>query len=178
MEKFKIDFGSIIAYIIPGFVGLYSLSPYSNIINNLLGKETFVPSIAAIIPILIFAIGIGIFLNAVVWMFLRPILHCTCINVPDFNKLNLNSESLETYKEIINSTFRYYQFYSNTFISLLMLFISYVHISYVDGKFADKVISFNMVILIFVLFIFFLAARNTLKETYKNISKLMLEEKK
>jgi len=53
MDKIGLEFKSIIAYIIPGYLFLFSLSFYFPVIYKLLGGDKGVPEGSAIIPIII-----------------------------------------------------------------------------------------------------------------------------
>ena len=112
MEKLGLNFGLVIAYLIPGFLGLYALSERLGAIKTLLGGDNKIPEKAAIVPLLILALAIGMIINALGWSLIRPLIALSGVRRPanlDYTKLKADdikviTSSLRVTSGIISST--------------------------------------------------------------------------
>lgn len=167
MEKFNLDFGLIIAYLIPGFIATYALSPYIAVLNTLVGGPHSVPSGSAIIPLLLISLAVGNVIHAVAWATIRPLIALTGIKRPaELDYAKLSKEDIEVYRVIVAENFRYYQFYSNTLVALLMFVPDWIAT-------VSKSNLFISAGLLAVAIIVFLAARDALNRAYYRMSALL-----
>jgi hypothetical protein len=163
----SLDFGLIIAYVIPGFVTLYTISLYSEPVRSLLGGNTYVPQAGAIIPLIFLAIAVGIAVNALAWATLRHVIQATGVPRPDLNYALLTKEKSVAFQEIIQSDFRYYQYYTNTLTAFLLLCMGYVLRSV-----ANRVEVLWLVATVLIVVLFF-ASRDSLQRSYSAIGALL-----
>ena len=166
MNNIGIEFKSLIAYSIPGFVSLYAVSLYLPIVEKLLSGPKGVPEGTAIVPILFLSVGIGIVINAVTWALVRPLIELTGVPRPNLDYSELDETTKEAFKVIIDENYRYYQSYSNLFTSGGLLLIA----SLIEKD--ETPISFSVVGGA-VLIILFFASRDALKRSYSNIEALL-----
>lgn len=164
MERIELNFGLVIAYIVPGLIGLYSLAPHSQAIRTLLGGNNYSLSAQALVPLLLLAIAAGIIINAVSGIILKPMIIISGVEEIDPDYSRLKSKDIEKFKEFTNQTYRYYQCYSNMLIALIMFFISY------RCKITGIKLGFIVLLTIPILFC---AARSSLKQSYKVMSDLI-----
>jgi hypothetical protein len=78
MEKIGLEFKLIIAYLIPGSIGLYAAGMLIPAVQNLLGGPTSVPQGSAIIQVLVLSVASGMIINAITWALVLPIIERSC----------------------------------------------------------------------------------------------------
>lgn len=169
MEKIGFEFKLIIAYLIPGVIGLYAASLYIPAIRNVLGGDTFVPSGSAIVLVLVLAIASGIIINAITWAVIRPVIEWTSMKRPDLKYSNLKTGSMDAYNVILEGNYRYYQSYSNMFTSIVLLILTNIYRG-------DEMQSEVMFLGIVVCIVLFMAARNSLEMTYNEMGDLLKKQ--
>jgi hypothetical protein len=117
MESFS--FGLIVAYVLPGFIGLVGLAPLVPAVAGWLhsvnaGDGGFGSPIYALLA----ATTMGMVLSCFRWWIIDKIHHWTGIKPPDW-KLSALENRLEPFKYIVEGTYRYYQFYANVVIAVI-----------------------------------------------------------
>jgi hypothetical protein len=170
MEKLGLNFGTVIAYLIPGFIGVYASARYVDTIHALLGGDTHIPDAAAIIPITLMALAIGNVINAVSWGLIRPLIALSGVRRPqglDYTKLK--KEDIPVYNVIVEGNFRYHQFYANTLVAIFLLTPTWLVLPFKEN--AVRNISF-----FFVAGVLFFAARDSLQRAYVRMSSLLKKE--
>jgi len=166
MSNIGVEFKSLIAYSIPGFVSLYAVSLYLPTVEKLISGSKGVPEATAIVPILFLSVGIGVVINAVTWALVRPLIELTGVPRPNLDYSELDETTKEAFKVIIDENYRYYQSYSNLLTSGGLLLIA----SLVEK--GETPIRFSLVGGA-VLIILFFASRDSLKRSYSNIEALL-----
>lgn len=167
MEKIGLEFKLIIAYLIPGSIGLYAAAMLIPTIQNLLGGPTSVPQGSAIIQVLVLSVASGMIINAITWALVLPIIEWSChTKRPYFDYSKLSKDNEAAMKNVIDNIFSYYQSYSNMLTALLLSFITYL--------FTSGTPRYDLLICgAFICIILFFAARDSLKKTDKNIEKIL-----
>ena len=168
MEKLSLDFSLLIAYILPGSLGVVTLSFYSERVQRLLSGEQGSPTATALIPLSILALGLGILVNAITWAAVRPLIEVTGAKRVAIQR-RPSGERLEAYRFIIEHRFRYYQCYANVLTALVIFGASYLHQRGSAGLWVASVILLIVIVL-------FLAARDSLKQTYQRIDEWVNRE--
>ena len=170
MEKLGLNFGLVIAYLIPGFLGLYALSQRVTPIKSLLHGEKGSPETGAIIPLLIVAMAVGMIINALGWIIVRPLITISGVKRPrDLDYTKLKVEDIKLYNVIVEANFRYHQFYTNMFFAILLLIPIWV----VRPIWDNRIRNFSLLIVGLALF---LAARDSLNRAYTRMSALQNKE--
>jgi hypothetical protein len=111
-------FGLTIAYVLPGFVGLWGTSSLWPELSNLLAVLPQAnPSIATFLFAVLASLAAGLTLSAVRWALIDFFHHRTGVPFPnpDFSKVQ---ERLEAFKFAVEVYYRYYQFYANMFVAI------------------------------------------------------------
>ena len=121
MDKLGLNFGLVIAYLIPGFSATYALAPHVKAIDALLGGSERVPSANAVVPLILMAVAVGIIINAISEVAIRPLIHRSGVKQPKVDTEKLTSEGRRRYDRMIENHFRYHQFFSNMLVSVLLL---------------------------------------------------------
>lgn len=166
MEKIGLDFKLIIAYLIPGSIGLYAAAMLIPAVEALLGGSAAVPQGASIVLVLVLAIASGMIINALTWALVRPLIEKTGVPRPKLEYSNLTKENEASFRNIIDNNFSYYQSYANMFTALVALFASYI---YSEGlPRLDLIIPGGVICIVL-----FIAARDSLKRSYQEMEKIL-----
>jgi hypothetical protein len=167
------NFGLLIAYLLPGFVALWGVSFFSSTVKSWLsGTSPNSPTVGGFLYVTLASIGAGLTVSVVRWAVIDTIHHWTGIPDPkwDFSKLQENIAAFDTLVEI---HYRYFQFYSNSLVSLLFL--------YVARRIAagSSIPAVGLADLDFLLLacIFFAGSRDTLNKYYTRVGKLLGTER-
>ena len=172
MEKLGLNFGTVIAYLIPGFIGLCGLAKYVDTFDALLGSEKRVPEASALLPITLIALAIGSIINAISWAIIRPLITLSGVSRPaNLNYAELQKDDIPIYDLIVEGNFRYHQFYANTLVAILLLTPAWLVRPFIGNVIRD--ISFFVVTAIL-----FLAARDSLQRAYVRFEALLKKEKR
>jgi hypothetical protein len=110
------QFGLIVAFLIPGFIGLAGLAPLMPVVAEWLrpvnlGDFGIGPTIYALMA----ATAVGMILSCIRWLVVDQLLRWSGIRSPtwDFRQLESRLEALDY---LSDNHYRYYQFYANTLI--------------------------------------------------------------
>lgn len=164
MDKLGLNFGLLIAYLIPGFLGTYALAEYVSAINTLLGGADKVPSTGAYVPLLFIALAVGIVINAFSSIVIRRLIHRSGIDPkPAVVHKKFRNEDLPRYEFIVETTFRYHQFYSNMLVAILLLTRVWLSVPFPEKWL--RIASFLVVISVL-----FSAARSSLRAFYAGMT--------
>ena len=157
----RLEFGLVIAFFLPGSVSLYALGylspPVAQIFQAALSEGG---ALGASFLILIGSLVVGIVTSSFRALTLDWLHKKTGagMGTPNYRKL-LTEEGLSVFNEIVNNTYRYYQFYGNTFISLIFLLI----VRYTVGGISVCNEKFLFVVNLIALLVLFLQSRNSSK---------------
>ncbi len=167
MEKYITDhFGNTIAFLLPGFVTVCELQRYYGRINSWFNSDfNAASSISSAVYIILFSLAMGIIISAIRWIvFDRGLLR----NIDnkfsrlDYSKLQAN---LSAYQGIVEAHYRFYQFYANMAISILIcsLLLASFLITHYDKLGAIVVIEILL----------FWAAKGCFDKTYNKIKDIL-----
>ena len=111
------NFGLVIAYFLPGFTAFWGISYFSTTLTTWLGKTAAEqPTVAGFFYVTLASIGTGLTVNAIRWLTLERLHHCTGIPYPrwDFARLQTN---LAAYEKLVEFYYRYHEFFGNSLIA-------------------------------------------------------------
>jgi hypothetical protein len=124
------NFGPIIAFGLPGFLVLIGLPPQvTSSMANLLNQPGQ-PSLEGFLYLLPASIGCGLIISAIRWVLIDTFLHWTGVRKPKLNFHSIPSK-LEAFNLFFEHNYRFYQFYSNSLIAILILLAAHWRI---DGR--------------------------------------------
>jgi len=120
------NFGVIIAFLLPGFVLLWGLSFSNTGISRWL-TEASAPSIGGFLYATLASLALGLLISAVRWLIVdRFLKYVTALPEINFAKLKEDAETFAVFQGIIENHYRYYQYYSNTFVAVIIAFVAYL----------------------------------------------------
>lgn len=165
-----LDFGMVIAYLLPGFLAFFGLRYVSPAINQLISLSLAKDSgIGVELSIGLFALFAGVVVSALRGSLLDLIQIRTGVKKPPFDVSKLKDPSvLKAYEASISNTYRFAQFYGNAFISLSFLAAMRAWGTWTVG--ASKPVS---VIIVLSLIVLFVAHRQQLRQTYRTIGAIL-----
>lgn len=154
------SFGLTIAYLIPGFLALISLAAYSPPIQTWLAfSGSTAPTVGGFFYATLASLALGVTLSAFRWLVLDPLHRMTGISHPtwDFSKLQ---QHVDAFLTSVDHHYRYYQFYGNSLVVLVLLTIFPYPISalFPGGHWAHRVLVASLAL------VFFVASRDTLRK--------------
>lgn len=116
------QFGLIVAFIIPGFIGLAGLAPLVPLVGEWLqpvnlGAFGIGPTIYALMA----ATAVGMILSCLRWLVVDHVLEWSGIRdaAIDFRQFG---NHLEAFDYLSDNHYRYYQFYANTLVAILVAY--------------------------------------------------------
>ncbi|MEO0629978.1 MAG: hypothetical protein AAFY46_04530 [Planctomycetota bacterium] len=162
-------FGLLIAYIAPGFIGLWGASYiHPDLRDLLLGPETEGPSLGGFLYVTVASIASGMLANAVRWASLDSLHHATGLKRPDWNDGMLH-DRVTAYEWLVENHYRHYQFYGNTWVTLLFAWLCW------RSSIAEAQTSFGGLDATagFALAVLALGSRSTLARYYRRVERLL-----
>ncbi len=114
------NFGLVIAFGLPGFLVLVGLPlQITTSMANLLNQPG-PPSLEGFLYLLPASICCGLTISAIRWMLVDTLLHLTGVRKPNLNFHSIPSK-LEAFNLFVEHNYRFYQFYSNSLVAVLIL---------------------------------------------------------
>jgi len=122
------NFGVIIAFLLPGFIFLWGLSYSSRTVASWIAKSSTsdTPTVGGFLYSTIASLALGLLISAVRWLFIDSSLRWfTALPDLDFGKLK-EKDNFYAFQGVVENHYRYYQYYSNTLIAVILSFGTYV----------------------------------------------------
>jgi hypothetical protein len=173
------NFGMIIAFWLPGVILLWGLTySYPGIsawLNKTSGSEA--ATIGGFLYVTLAALAVGMVVSAIRWMIIDVFVfkYIPVIRVErtefDFGTLT-NKEVFAVFQGAVENFYRFYQYYSNTLVSILAAIVVY----FFRGK--EIIGCFSWLAIVFTCIALFLASRDSLKNYYACREQIAASEKK
>jgi len=164
-----LNFGLIIAYLVPGFVIVWGLSWHFPIIASwLVGSSQNAPTVGELFYATLASVACGMFANMARWAILDTVNHHTGVPPPawDFSRLH---ERLAAYELLVEFHYRFYQFGGNALVAMLFTYTAY---RATPGGWADQWGAVDIGF-VFVCVILFLGSRDALRKYYRRAGALL-----
>ncbi len=116
MENLNKHFGLIIAYLLPGFVALAGVAPLLPSVAAWLHAGS-TAGFGAPVYVLLAATEAGMVVSCFRWLIVDPLHAASGIAAPSFNSRALE-ERPAAFDYLVESHYRYYQFYANTLVAV------------------------------------------------------------
>jgi len=116
MDSLDRTFGLIIAFVLPGFVVVFGLSPLIPELALWLSQDQTAPNLGGFSYAVLASLLAGMITSGIRWLVVDRLLHATGLHRPefDFSRLQLN---LQAFELAVQHNYRHYQFYANTAVS-------------------------------------------------------------
>jgi hypothetical protein len=161
-------FGLLVAYVLPGFVGLTGLAPLVPSVAGWL-QPTSAGGLGPPVYAVLAATAVGMILSCFRWLTVDQIHHWTGLTQPTWDNRQL-PDALVAFDYLVQNHYRYYEFCGNILLALIW--------SYLLNRFARTVpflglgTDLGMLILCLVLFV---ASRDALAKYYTRTGRLVGE---
>ena len=162
------NFGLLVAYLLPGFVGVLGIAVYSETIRTWLASGNGSgPTVGGFLYLTLASLTAGLVISTIRWAVVDQVHHATGVHPPawDFRRLQ---ERLGAFELLVESHYRYYQFYANMFVAVA---IAYVVWRIQEGR---RSVEFDLGVLVLEC-VLFLGSRDTLSKYYRRVGQLMSE---
>ena len=117
-ETYSLNFGLLVAYLVPGFVVLWGVSYYSPILRAwLAAPPANLPTVGGLLYVTVGSLAAGVTASAFRWAVLDTLHHRTGIAPPAWTFAAL-PEKLEAFQALIEIHYRYYQTHANLLVAL------------------------------------------------------------
>ena len=112
------NFGLLIAYVLPGFVLLWGIAPYSKTVQAWMAAPNLLTtSVGGFLYVTLASVALGLLVSTARWLTIDHIHHCTGIRKPEWNFRKL-ADSVGAFDRLIEDHYRYYQFHANGCLAL------------------------------------------------------------
>lgn len=165
MEPLKNDsFGLLIAYVLPGFIGLWGISAFSETLQSwIAANPSETPTIGGFLYVTLASVASGLTLSTIRWMVLDSAHHATGLRRPDWDFLNLRDRST-AFSLLNEQLYRYYQFYGNSTVALVAVLL--IRWSASKTEWIDLAI-------VVAAMLFTVGSRDTLRKYYSRVTELL-----
>lgn len=169
MESINKQFGLLIAYVLPGFIGLGGVALIVPSVARWLqpfdfeGLSGIGPPVYAVLS----AITVGMILSCIRWLIIDHAMFAIGIRPPQWNPAQLEAH-LASFTYLVESHYRYYQFYANSVVALDWTYIAYRTMSassWLGRKSDFAIIALSAVLLV--------GARDALAKYYRRTTQLV-----
>jgi hypothetical protein len=164
----ELDFGTYIAFFLPGALGLYALVPLSQSVAALFAQVvTKDTTVGASFLLLVGGLVVGTVVSGLRAVSLDGLIM--------WNKPKLNFRSLGVkdtrvaYKDALNNTYRFYQFYGNMFLALGFYIVVRYVLAGIDYRKEKELFGLDLIVLVGLFF----QSRQSLKSTYNVLGQIL-----
>ena len=127
------SFGLAIAYLLPGFIGLWAVSLFDTGTQRWLGRAAQAPTtVGDFFFAVVASLGAGVFLSSVRWIVFDRFLNRTVFKKRlgkqpdhDFGKPGEDAAKLAALDRYVVDHYQYYQFNSNTAVALAIAYVAW-----------------------------------------------------
>jgi hypothetical protein len=164
------NFGLLIAFVLPGFVLLWGIAPYSSTISGWLGQTTTdAPTVGGFLYVTLVSVGLGQLVSTLRWLLIDTIHHHTGIQKPNWSFSQLRSkETVAAFDRFVEDHYRYYQFHANGLVAITLAMILRWHA--VGFRLTDVVLLLLCDALLFV------GSRDNLQRYYRRAESVLSAE--
>lgn len=141
------SFGYIIAFLLPGLLGLYALTYWSVPVRTMLAPALKAEAnVGPSVILLLIALGVGLCASALRFFLFEKFL-CRKHRFPTdmFSKLRAEKR-LESFKAVVDEHYRYHQFYGGCAVAVLILYAGWLRtaVQHIDSRFLFVSIAFGL----------------------------------
>ena len=119
MNSTSNQFGLLVAYLLPGFIGLAGIAPFAPLVSAWLRPGSYAEaSLGAPVYAILAATTIGMIASPIRWLLIDHIHHWTGVTPPVWDDSRLE-QRLTAFNYLVESHYRYYQFLANSLIVII-----------------------------------------------------------
>ncbi len=119
------NFGTIVAYLVPGFIVLWAVSFHSAIVQGWLSMSAATaPTVGDLLYATLASLAAGVTVSAIRWAVIDTLHHHTGLPPPRWN-FALLPERLAAFQMLVEDHYVYYKFYANALVALVFLYVAW-----------------------------------------------------
>jgi hypothetical protein len=162
------NFGVLVAYLLPGFTALVGLSQVSDSIRPwLITPSHESPTIGGFLYLTVASLACGLLVSTFRWAIIDALHHRTGIPAPAWTFAVLD-QKLQAFQLLVESHYRYYQFYANMFVALVIAFAAWA----IEQSDMGRLLLGSTIFLV-VEVTLFLGSRDTIRKYYRRSEELL-----
>lgn len=168
-----IDFGLVIAYVLPGALVLWGVGQLSPTVQMWVSAASAdSTSVGGFFCVVLAALGAGLVASTLRWLTIDTLHHLTGLCPPTWDFAQLANRT-EAFKLLIEIHYKYYQFYGNSLIAFVFTYAVW------RGKTLQRASAcwWMDVIALLLTMLFFAGSRDTLRRYYDRGEALLQNEK-
>lgn len=159
------DFGLLISLLLPGFIVLLGMAHHSAMIQTWIGTSVpDAPSLGGFLYLTVAAFFAGLVVSTFRWLLIDAIHSHTGLKQPQWNFAKL-ADRQEAFAMLIDAHYRYYQFYANSMVALVIFAICRWSVIGFSG--------WELAVGIVMEILFFSGSRDTLRKYYQRVDALL-----
>ena len=159
------NFGLLIAFVLPGFVLLWGIAPYSPTVTHWLAHaNSDAPTVGGFLYATLASVGLGQLVSTLRWLLIDSLHHRTGITPPKVGFASLK-DAVGAFDRLIEIHYRYYQWHANALIAATMAAVLY--------WFARGLRFREVLLLIAVDALLYVGSRDTLTKYYRRVDELL-----
>lgn len=122
------SFGLVIAFLLPGLAGLYSLTFWSDTARGIFRRfETAQSDVGLFLLVLLAALMLGLQITVVRWLiFERLISRRERLKSSDFSSLGKNETTLVAFRAAVDEHYRYHQFWGGMTVVIPFAYVGWI----------------------------------------------------
>lgn len=114
------SFGLLIAYLLPGFLAVLVLADYSPTLESWLAAPPDAsPTVAGFLYVTMASVALGLTASTFRWLLVDTLHHHTGLRPPEWTFRHFQ-QHVDAFAGIVQNHYRYYQFYGNTIVVILL----------------------------------------------------------
>lgn len=159
------NFGLLIAFVLPGFVLLWGMEPYSSTISGWFHTPSSDgSSLGGFLYVTVASVATGQFISTVRWLTVDQLMYLVGVPRPKWNFRQLR-ESVDVFDRLVEIHYRFYQWHSNSLVAL--------NAAVILRWSAKGFRLWQLVTLLFVSAVLFFGARDTLWKYHTRVEALL-----
>ena len=121
------NFGLLIAFVLPGFVLLWGMAPYSATVADWIALTTSdAPTVGGFLYVTLASVGLGQLVSTLRWLLIDSLHHRTGITPPEWSFHQLRSKDVSAaFERFVEDHYRFYQFHANGLVSLTLASVAW-----------------------------------------------------
>jgi hypothetical protein len=161
------NFGTIVAYLVPGFIVLWAVSFHSATVRGWLNISTATaPTVGDLLYATLASLAAGVTVSALRWAVIDTLHHRTGLPPPRWN-FALLPDRLAAFQMLVEDHYVYYKFYANTLVALGFLYAAWRTASGAEAdQWGEDVAFLALAIVLFI------GSRDALRRYYRRAEQL------
>jgi hypothetical protein len=163
----NVNFGPLIAYLIPGATALYGVGAFAPAVRSLFAlPPADAPTIGGFLYLTLASLTAGMVVTAVRWAVVDRLHHVTGLRPGEWDFSKFVDGRVEAYNVLNEIHYRHYQFYANMFVAVAFAFACLWQAG--EVKSWRPVAAFVVLELVFVV-----TSRDTLRKYYTRVGQVL-----